>query len=43
MIKQFKVLFYEKENGEIPVEKFISSLNSKMRAKTVGMLELLEC
>lgn len=42
MMKQFKVLFYEKENGEIPVEKFISSLNSKMRAKTVGMLELLE-
>ena len=40
--EQFKVLFYEKENGEIPVEKFISSLNSKMRAKTVGMLELLE-
>ncbi len=38
----FEVVFYEKENGECPVEEFIDSLNVKMRAKLVGLLELLE-
>ena len=33
---------YEKENGECPVEKFIISLDIKMRAKMIGLLELLE-
>lgn len=38
----FEVIFYEKENGDCPVEEFINSLDAKMRAKMVGMLELLE-
>ena len=38
----FEVLFYEKENGDCPVEEFINSLDVKMRAKMVGLLELLE-
>lgn len=41
MIK-FEVIFYEKENGETPVEQFISNLDIKMRAKLVGLLEILE-
>lgn len=38
----FEVIFYEKENGDCPVEEFIDSLDIKMRAKMVGLLELLE-
>ena len=38
----FEVIFYEKENGDCPVEEFINSLDVKMRAKMVGLLELLE-
>lgn len=37
-----KVVFYEEENGDCPVEEFINSLDTKMRAKMVGLLELLE-
>ena len=39
---KFEVVFYEKENGECPVEDFLDSLDVKMRAKMVGLLELLE-
>ena len=39
---EFEVIFYEKENGDCPVEEFIDSLDVKMRAKMVGLLELLE-
>lgn len=39
---EFEVIFYEKENGDCPVEEFLSSLDVKMRAKMVGLLELLE-
>lgn len=41
MVK-FEVLFYEKENGECPVEEFLSGLDIKMRAKLVGLLEILQ-
>jgi phage-related protein len=41
MIK-FEVIFYEKENGECPVEEFLNSLDIKMRAKMVGLIELLQ-
>lgn len=41
MVK-FQVLFYEKENGECPVEEFLSGLDIKMWAKMVGMLQILE-
>ncbi len=39
---QFEVIFYEKDNGECPVEDFLSQLDIKMRAKMVGLLEILE-
>lgn len=39
---KFEVVFYEKVNGECPVEDFISSLDMKMRAKMIGLLEILE-
>ncbi len=38
----FEVIFYEKENGDCPVEEFINSLDVRMRAKMIGLLELLE-
>ena len=41
-MKQFEVILYEKENGESPVEEFMSSLDVKMRAKLIGLLEILE-
>ena len=40
-MKKFDVIFYEKENGECPVEEFLSSLDIKMRSKFVGILEVL--
>jgi phage-related protein len=39
---EFEVIFYKKENGDCPVEQFLASLDIKMRAKMVGLLELLE-
>ena len=41
-MKKFEVQFYEKADGEIPVEDFLMSLDKKMRAKLVGMLGLLQ-
>lgn len=39
---KFKVIFYEKENGDCPIEEFMNSLDIKMRTKMIGLLELLE-
>lgn len=39
---KFEVVFYERRNGDCPVEKFMDSLDERMRAKMVGLLELLE-
>lgn len=41
-MQKFEVLFYEKENGQCPVEEFLKKLDVKMRAKMVGLLEILE-
>ena len=38
----FKIVAYEKENGEVPVEKFLDDVNPKMRAKIYGLLEILQ-
>ena len=38
----FTVMLYETEDGKTPVEDWISSLEPKMRAKLIAMLELLE-
>ena len=39
---KFTVEFYEKENGEIPVINFIDSLERKMGAKVLSLIEILE-
>lgn len=41
-MNKFEVILYENENGECPVEEFMSTLEIKMRAKMVGLLEILE-
>lgn len=41
-MEKFEVVFYEKGNGYCPVEEFIDALDVKMRAKLVGLLEILE-
>lgn len=38
----FDVEYYEKEDGTIPAEEFILSLDSKMQAKMFRELDLLE-
>lgn len=37
----WQVEFYEKENGEIPVNDFLLSLNEKMRAKAAKEIHIL--
>ena len=37
----FDVDYYELPNGDKPVEKFIDSLDTKMRAKALGCIEIL--
>ena len=39
---RFTVEFYEKENGEIPVINFIDSLEPKLGAKVLSLIEILE-
>jgi len=37
----FDVEYYKLPNGEKPVEQFINSLDTKMRAKTLGSIDIL--
>jgi protein of hypothetical function DUF891 len=39
---RFTVEFYEKKSGETPVRDFIDSMEPKMGAKVLSMLEILE-
>lgn len=39
---KFKLIAQEKENGEVPVEEFLDSINPKMRAKIFGLLGILQ-
>ena len=39
---EFKLIAYEKENGEVPVEEFLDSVNPKIRAKIFGLLGILQ-
>jgi len=41
-MSDFRVIAYEKENGEVPVEEFLDSVNPKMRAKIFGLLGILQ-
>jgi len=38
----FRIEFYETADGKTPVEDFLESLDSKMNAKMVGLMEILE-
>jgi phage-related protein len=38
----WEIEFYQKENGEIPVEEFLLSLNPKLRAKAYNDILLLK-
>ena len=40
-MQEFEVLFYEKEDGTVPVREFLLGLDVKMRAKMVRTIELL--
>jgi phage-related protein len=37
----YQVLFFEKDNGEIPAEDFINSLNDKMSAKIYRLIGMI--
>ena len=39
---KFEVEFYETESGKVPIEEFLEKLDDKLRAKTVGLMEILE-
>ncbi len=39
-MRGFKLIAYE--NGEVPVEEFLDSINPKMRAKLYGLMEILQ-
>lgn len=41
-MSDFEVILYEKENGEIPVENFLDNLPIKMKAKVVGLIQILQ-
>ena len=41
-MKKCKVIFYEKEDGTIPVQDFLNSLNEKMEAKVAWTINRLE-
>lgn len=41
-MNNFTIEFYEKSNGDIPIENFLRGLDVKMRAKLVGLLEILQ-
>lgn len=40
-MSEFKMIFYEKEDGTMPVQDFLDSLDFKMRAKMLGTIEIL--
>jgi phage-related protein len=39
---QFQVEFYDTEDGRTPAQEFLDSLEPKMNAKMVGLMEILE-
>ena len=38
----FEIVFYSSEDGKEPVAEFLDSLEAKMSAKLVGLMEILE-
>lgn len=42
MLMKFEIIFYQTSDGKIPIHDFLSNLDTKLRAKTVGLMELLQ-
>jgi phage-related protein len=42
ILMAFEIEFYSSEDGREPVAEFLDSLDSKMSAKLVGLMEILE-
>lgn len=42
MGKIYTIEFYQRENGKIPVQDFLMSLSSKLRAKAISDIDLLQ-
>ena len=42
IVSKFTIEFYERENGDIPVEEFLNSLDKKMSAKILGIMGILQ-
>ncbi|MBR1759335.1 MAG: type II toxin-antitoxin system RelE/ParE family toxin [Lachnospiraceae bacterium] len=40
--RMFQVEFYETEDKKKPIEEFLDSLDNKMAAKMIGLMEILE-
>lgn len=40
-MKEFEIIFYNKPNGSEPAKDFLLSLDKKMRAKVIMLIELL--
>jgi len=40
-LKEFEIVFYDKPDGSEPAKEFLLSLDKKMRAKIVMLIELL--
>lgn len=40
-MKNFEIIIYSKENGEQPIDKFLTGLNAKMRARVLRSITLL--
>lgn len=38
----YEIIFYDKEDGKVPVEEFLNSLSPKLLAKTLKNIDLLE-
>lgn len=41
MMQEFEIIFYEKADGSEPVKEFLLSVDIKMRAKLLKIMELL--
>lgn len=39
---KYEVIFYEKKNGDVPVQDFLMGLDKKMRAKLSAIISILQ-
>ena len=39
---EFEIIFYEKEDGTMPAQDFLDSLDEKMRAKMILTVDMLQ-